>query len=640
MKAIFLLASLMFTSLTIKAAVNNSFWTFIGNEINHPFSDLDPADLPSEYSIFILDSDAFNQSLTEASTSEENAQVSIPTPEGTENDVIYWKSEVMHPDLAEQFQDIKPFQGFDAFNHVNMVRFDTGPLGFHALADSQDGQYYISPLGENRYIVFYAKHFRTLTSFDCISDKLAEKDAQPSVQPFISYGSTKRTYRLAVAATGEYTQATGGTVATSLASIVTAVNFINGIYERDIGVRLQLVANNSSIIYTNSLLDPYTPTLGNSSMLLANQTNTDLVIGAANYDIGHVVHNLAGTGNSGSGVATLNSTCRVLSKARGVSTATRIGQVPVNPFFHRVLIHEIGHQLGAHHSFNSSCNNNRTDATAYEPGGGSTIMSYAGGCSPYNVQTLSDMYFHRINLEEIATFLSGTGGTCGTVTSTSNAIPSVEAGASYTIPRSTPFALAGIAMDANGNPLTYSWEQYNNEIAVMPPQATSPSGPNFRSFVPSTSPVRYFPRLPDILANVSPIWEVLPSVSRTMTFSLVVRDGLGGVASDNTFVTVAGTAGPFVVTAPNGGEVRRASTVVTWNTASTNLAPVNTQFVDILLSLDNGATFSSILANNTPNDGNQTVTLPAISNSSARIQVRAEANIFFDVSNAPFTITP
>lgn len=641
MKSIALLTAVMTLSSTLLGSSNDNIWTFVGDE-NNPLSDYNPAELPAEYSIFRLDRDLLNAKIIVASSSEDHELLPIPSPNGTISNYVYWNSEVLHPDLAAQYPDIKTFQGFEDVQKIDTTRFDVSPSGFHAQVSSEAGQYFIAPLGDDRYIVFYAKNARPHL-FECGIDPdfiHHDDNASDPIQPLISYGNIKRTYRMAVAATGEFTAATGGTIASALSYIATTVNFINGIYEPELNIRFQLIANNSAIIYTNALLDPYTPALGNSSMLLANQTNTDLVIGAANYDIGHVVHNTSSTGNSGSGVATLNSTCRAGTKARGVSTASRIGQTPINPFFYRVLIHEIGHQFGAHHSYNSSCNGNRTDATAYEPGGGSTIMSYAGGCSPYNVQTFADTYFHRISLEEIATYLASTGGSCSANTNTGNAIPTAEAGASYTIPRSTPFALTGIGSDANNSALTYSWEQYNNEIAVMPPQATSTSGPNFRSFIPSTSPVRYFPRLTDILANIAPVWEVLPSVSRVMNFSLVVRDNIGGAASDNTNITVAGTAGPFVVTSPNGGETRRANIVVTWNPANTNIAPVNTTQVDILLSTNNGSTFTTVLANNTPNDGSQTVTLPAISTSLARIQVKAEGNVYFDVSNAPFTITP
>lgn len=626
---LFILASTSF------AAKPDTIWTPV-EKTDDVLATLGGIELPSEYHLFFLDSDGLERTTDPGAARRE---IEIPSADGKRQWFSFTDSQVMEPDLAQHHRGIRTFAGVELDKGIEHIRFDIGPSGFHAQIQTENGLAYISPLVGNLYLVFFAKHYKPRHDFTCDDTPRIDDDLidQPLV-PSINYGTIRRTYRLAVAATGEFTAAVGGTKILALNAIVTAVNFVNGIYEREVGVRFQLVANNANIIYTNAGTDPYTPASGNSTLLTQNQTNITSVIGTANFDIGHLVHNLGNTGNSGSGVATLSSVCRSTTKARGVTTASRVGTIPMNPFFYRVLIHELGHQFSAHHSYNSSCNGNRTDATAYEPGGGSTIMSYAGGCSPYNVQTLADTYFHRISLEEIATFLTGTGATCGTVTNTGNTPPVVEAGINYSIPRSTPFILTATASDPNLNLLTYSWEQYDREIATMPPLPTSTVGPNYRSFTPVVQSSRYFPRFPDVIANASPTWEVLSSVGRTLNFSLVVRDGVGGAVSDNMVVTVANNSGPFVVTAPNGGGLLSGTTTVTWNVANTTAAPVSTALVDILLSIDNGNTFPIMLVNNTPNDGSQTILLPSLISNLARIQVRAEGNIFYDVSNSPFSI--
>jgi len=189
--------------------------------------------------------------------------------------------------------------------------------------------------------------------------------------------------------------------------------------------------------------------------------------------------------------------------------------------------------------------------------------------------------------------------------------------------------------------------------------------------VVSTDPTRVFPDMAQILANntnaetgacpapaspptaanIACYSEFLPTASytgyskvnarpATLNFRLTARDGHGGVGSAATALVLATGAGPFLVTAPNTAvAVARGSQLnVTWNVANTAAAPVNTANVKISLSTDGGLTFPYVLAASTPNNGSKTVTLPAVSTTAARIKVEAVGNVFFDVSNANFTI--
>jgi hypothetical protein len=272
-------------------------------------------------------------------------------------------------------------------------------------------------------------------------------------------------------------------------------------------------------------------------------------------------------------------------------------------------------------------------------------MSYAGICSPHNVQNNSDAYFHAASIEEISDYMvTGFGSTCDQIINTGNGAPAVNAGSDYTIPRSTPFALTAAGNDPNGDAITYCWEQMDNATAVYPLANNNPQGPNFRSFSPTASPTRFFPRLADIISNANPNWEKLPSVNRTLNFRVTVRDNAaayGCTGEDDMVVTVVASAGPFAVTAPNtavsfsGG----SNQTVTWNVANTTASPVSCANVKISLSTDGGNNFPTVLLASTPNDGSQSVTLPNINSTTCRIKVECADNIFFDMSNANFTIT-
>ncbi|MBL7775064.1 MAG: proprotein convertase P-domain-containing protein, partial [Saprospiraceae bacterium] len=345
-------------------------------------------------------------------------------------------------------------------------------------------------------------------------------------------------------------------------------------------------------------------------------------------------------GTGGGGVASLGVVCGNSVKARGVTgTSQPVG----DPFDVDYVSHEMGHQFGANHCFNNSCGGNINPATAFEPGSGTTIMAYAGVCSP-NVQNNSDAYFHAISLQEIGAYVSaGQGGVCPVQVNTGNDAPVVAPVGNFTIPKSTPFALTAVATDPDGDALSYCWEQMDNTQAAAPPVSTSTAGPLFRSFSPSPSPTRYFPRLADLVANVNPTWEELPGVARSMNFRVSVRDnhpGGGCTHEANVQLNVAGSAGPFVVTTPNTSLnwfVGNTETVV-WDVAGTDAAPVSCAQVRLLLSTDGGLTYPTVLAASVPNNGSAQVTVPNLLSPSCRVMVQAVGNVFFDISNQNFTI--
>lgn len=571
------------------------------------------------------------------------AVISIPLPDGKFGRFRIVDSPVMEKGLADKFPEIRTFSGQGIDDPAATVRLDLTPLGFHAMILSPNGTVFVDPyaLGDTyNYISYYKSDFVSAENFDCklLNDGNYSPGEKRNDFKARLEGQLK-TYRIAIAATGEYTAYFGGTVAQGLAAVVVSLNRVDGVYEHEVSVRMVLVANNNLLIYTNAQTDPYTNNNGDV-MLGQNQTNLDNVIGSANYDIGHVFS------TGGGGIAQLGCVCVAGFKAQGVTGSS----APVgDPYDIDYVAHEMGHQFGGNHTFNcitGSCGGgNRVSGAAYEPGSGSTIMAYAGICSPNNLQNHSDPYFHSKSLDEILIFVDGgSGSSCPVSTATGNHNPVVVAGpGGYTIPVSTPFTMTGSATDADNDTLSYCWEEYDLGPAGNW-NAPVLNAPIFRSFNPVYSPKRTFPKLSSLLANFQYIGEFMPNYTRSISFCLIARDnksGGGGISFDFTTIDVTAAAGPFLVTSPNTAVVWNPNTpkTITWDVANTTAAPVSCSNVNIKLSTDGGVTFPVTLISNTPNDGSETVTIPVIETTTARVKVEAADNIFFDISNENFALS-
>jgi hypothetical protein len=602
--------------------------------------------IPVKSKVYSLNYNAFEKNVKNILSKGRNV-IQFPTAKGVEAFSIK-EAPSMATELSEKFPMIKSFVGKGIDDPSKTVRFSFGTDGLHIIVFSAgDKTFYVDPYtNDNNMYIAYSKGdlSKIQSDFECMVDNEIKSNNNFSTNN--ANDGLLRTYRLALVCSGEYAQfhlnrqgvPSSATDAEKKAAVLSAMNTsmtrINGVYERDLGVKMEIVANNDKVIFLDASTDNITD--GDAGTMINQvQTICDSEIGDADYDIGHIFS------TGGSGLAGLGVVCVSGQKARGV---TGIG-TPVNdPYDIDYVAHEMGHQFGATHTQNNSCN--RTNSTAVEPGSASTIMGYAGICAP-NVQNNSDDHFHAVSIDQMWSTIQSSAS-CGATTSNGNSTPTSNAGEDHTIPKSTPFVLRGSGTDADsGNVLTYNWEQTDTEIATMPPTPTNTGGPAFRSISSSTSPNRYMPNLATVVAgNTSNTWEVVPSVSRDMNFSLVVRDnnaGGGNSERDNMKVTVDENAGPFLVTSQTTGITWDAGSTktVTWDVAGTNTGDVNTPKVNIILSIDGGITFPYTLASDVDNDGSHSFTVPVTGGgdtTEARIIVEGKDNIFFAMNSSNFTI--
>jgi hypothetical protein len=568
------------------------------------------------YRVFQVNQAALKELLAEApleftaAAAQKNVVLEVPMPDGTIVRFRIEESPMLAPAVAAQFPTWKTFSGQGVEDSTMTARFDINANGFHGYVMTANGTFLIDPYSltdKKNYVVYYKGDINegNRENFSCKVREPQNINTEffsllpPAV---FSNGTTLRNFRLAVSATKFYTNFFGGNQTTAFAAIQTTVNRMNTIYRRELAVTFTLVSDTRSV-FTNANDGGFTN--NSNTDLDVNQTRLNAIYTSPNYDIGHV---LSVTPNP-DGLATSPSLCDPETKAQGFTGAP----TPQGDGFDvDYVAHEIGHQFSMSHTYNNdldgSCgpsgnNPTRSANSAYEPASGVTIMGYAGICAPRNLAANSIEYFNLRSFDQALGYLQTTipaqYPTCGSATATGNTPPqNVNGGGNFNIPKQTPFTLTASATDADGDALTYLWEEFD---LGAPTRSTGPvdtdedgsARPIFRAYNPTISGSRTFPSLYYILnnANVPPLTytgtlpfapttgstngyvcppnetcvtgERLPSISRTMNFRVTARDNNasgGGVADALSTLTVVGTAGPFKVTTQNtattGREIR------------------------------------------------------------------------------------
>jgi hypothetical protein len=662
-----LLFALSFALIGVAISQEKNFWTSRSKtEKMNVDKSVARLTFPKEFRLYDLDLNSIKNELFKVidNAKAHTTIISLPNVAGQMEQFEVVEASNFEPALQARFPEIRAFSGKGITDRYATLKLSFSPQGIQTMVFRTEKP--------NEFIEPYSADHKTYAVFNSYRPgklpwtcSTVEQNMVEGLNSTVNNSMTARsggdlkTIRLAQSCNAEYSNYFGATSSSQVSLVLAAFNATltrcNGVYEKDLALHLNLIANTTSVIYYSASTDPYTTMSSWNSQL---QSTLNSVIGAANYDIGHMFGSSGGGGNAGC----IGCVCVDASKGSGI-TSPADGIPQGDNFDIDYVVHEIGHQLGGNHTFSHS---NEGTGVNKEVGSGITIMGYAGITSQ-DVTNHSIPIYHQATIAQIQTNLSSK--TCPVTTSTSanNATPVVAPVANYTIPYSTPFALTGSATDANSDPLTYCWEQNDNASSTQTgtssvASATKASGPNWVSYMPTTSATRYFPKLATILSGAlisGPLTggdaatntEALSSVARTLNFRLTVRDNspysstapikVGQTQFTDMVVTVSSASGPFAVSAPNtavsyvGGSTQN----ITWAVANTTATPVSCANVKISLSTDGGQTFPTVLVASTPNDGTEALVIPNTPTTTARIKVEAVGNIFFDISNANFTIT-
>lgn len=632
---------------------------------------------------FSLDLNAFRQTLTNAKDKFSNTpgvEIKLPNINGEMETFLVWENSNFDTGLQLRFPEIRAYVGKGVSDKYATVNLSISPKGIQTMVFRADnGTEYIEAYDKQAtaYVLFNSRYrINGKLPFNCSTHDvaLANEVSDKFNNTTLANNARYKTFRLALSCTAEYSDYFGASSSADVALVLAAMNNtmtrVNGVMEKDLAVHLNIINDTDQVIYYDADSDPYDEATRGSGADPSNgyvATWNDQLEGALQstlgddaFDIGHLFGASGGGGNAGC-IGCVCSNTAGNYKGSGFTSPSN-GSPEGDTFDIDYVVHEMGHQLGANHTFTY---NYEGSGVQTEPGSGSTIMAYAGvafnnaGTINFNVQNHSDALFSYKSINQIQSNLNSSATNCAVTTNLTgiNATPTANAGSDYTIPVSTPFMLTGSASDTDaGDAITYIWEQ-NDVGTSATTQAnsrvfgTKTAGPLFRTFTASTSPTRYFPQMSKILAGTIVIpsstnanWESCSSIAKTMNFVFTARDnhpGMGQTRSDAATVTVLATAGPLAVTSQSTTGISYASgsvQTVTWDVANTATL-TGAANVDILLSTNNGATFTPLLTG-VPNNGTASVTLPIIQANATqcRFMVRPSANIFFALNSRNFTI--
>ena len=634
---------------------------------------------------FNLNLNDFKQSLVNATDKFSNlpgVAINLPNLNGELETYLVWENSNFEPALQSRFPEIRSYVGKGVTDKYATLNLSISPQGIQTLVfRANTGTEFIEAYDKQAttYVLFNSsKRISGRLPFNCstndvaLTNEVSDKVGNTTLSDNAKY----KTFRLALSCTAEYANYFGATSSANVGLVLAGMNAtmtrVNGVMEKDLSVHLNLIATTDQVIYYDAATDPYSAaTAGSGGAWNAElMNNLHSTLGDAAFDIGHLFGASGGGGNAGC----IGCVCTNVLSTGGSATTSYKGAgftspsdgIPAGDTFDiDYVVHEMGHQLGANHTF--TYNYEGTSAQV-EPGSGSTIMAYAGVADngtalAFNVQAHSDALYCYKSINQIQTNLAAANASCAVTTNLTgiNATPTAAGPGNFSIPISTAFKLTGVGTDADaGDALTYSWEQNNVGTSATTQTnsrvlGTKTVGPNFKIFPASSSPSRYFPQMSKVLTGNLVVttasdanWESCSSVARALSFALTVRDnhpGMGQTKAAASTITVVSTAGPFAVTSQSTtgiSYVGGSTQTITWNVLGSD-ALTGGANVDILLSTNvngNLTTFDTVLASGIPNNGSATVVIPNLPTLSpnCRFMVRASANVFFAINSKNFAI--
>lgn len=358
---------------------------------------------PTTFKLYDLNIEPLRQQLFSIVDNRGNAHstiISLPNADCNIEQFEVFEASNFEPALQARFPEIRAFSGKGVSDKYAMLKLSVSPQGIQTMVFRTDKENeFIEAYSQDHsvYAVFKSQRKAGKLPWTCST---VDENMATSLNNQVQYsnntarsGADLKTMRLAQSCNAEYSNYFGATSSAQVSLVLAAFNATltrcNGVYEKDLALHLNLIANTTSVIYYTASTDPYSTTLSSWNSQL--QSTLTSVIGEANYDIGHMFGSTGGGGNAGC----IGCVCNT-GKGSGI-TSPADGIPQGDNFDIDYVVHEVGHQLGANHTFSMS---NEGTGVNKEVGSGVTIMGYAGITSQDVAPHSFDIY-HQASIAQI-----------------------------------------------------------------------------------------------------------------------------------------------------------------------------------------------------------------------------------------------
>ena len=256
-----LLLTVLLLFVTISYGQTDKAWTLSKEQNIKKNKNVERESFPEEFKLMQLDVSILRQALRGAPDrslrSSKGVIISLPNAEGVLERFEVFEASNFEPELQAQFPEIRSYAGNGIDDKYARLRMSIDPRGIQTMVHRADkATEFMEPYSQDEriYSVYRSSRVKGKLPFTCSTpEQDLVLDLSNNEQISRSSSGELLTFRLALSCTGEYANYFGATSAAQVGLVNAQFNAtmtrVNGIFETDFGIHMNIVASNNNVIY-------------------------------------------------------------------------------------------------------------------------------------------------------------------------------------------------------------------------------------------------------------------------------------------------------------------------------------------------------------------------------------------------------